>query len=184
MTNPQLADMHKRAERLSNSRDELARLFQHLQVDLDQVKRHHMPAVKSVARRIAKEQAELHALIESSPDQFTRPRSQVVEGIKFGYQLVAGKLTWEDDARVCARIRALAAAGDLPEDQVALLISITEAPSAAALRALDEKLLKRMGVTLEGAGDRAFIKSVDSSIEKAVNAVINAAIKEAQASED
>lgn len=181
MTNPQLAEMHKRAERLSQQRDELARHFQQLQADLDAAKQRHMATIKAIARRVAKEHAELVALIEANPDLFVKPRTQVVEGIKFGFQAGRGSLVWEDDAKVCSRIFALAEAGDITGEEADLFVSVTTKPSAEALRRVDPKLLKRMGITIEGDGDKVLVKNVDSSIEKAVNAVITAAIKDAQA---
>lgn len=182
MTNPQLADMQKRAERLSQQRDELARHFQALQTDLDNAKKPHMATIKTVARRVAKEHAELVALVEANPELFVKPRTHVVEGIKFGYQAARGSLVWEDDEKVCNRIFGLAEAGTITAEEADLCVATTMKPVAEALRRLDPKLLTRMGVRIEGDGDKVLVKSVDSSIEKAVNAVITAAIKDAQAS--
>ena len=115
------------------------------------------------------------------PELFEQPRTYVVEGIKFGMQASQGSLEWADDAKVCERIRALAASGDITADQVELLVTVTQKPMASAIRQLSPKLRRRIGVRLEGDGDQPLIKSVDSTIEKAVTSVINAAIKEAQA---
>lgn len=176
-----LADFHKRATTLSEHRDHLSTLFLALQGDLDAVKNAAMADIKRVARRVAKEHNELVDAIKSTPELFEKPRSYVVEGIKFGMQASPGTMQWEDDEKVCDRIFALAAAGDIPADQVDLLVVVKKKPVADAVRQLPPAVQRRIGVRLEGDGDQPLIKSVDSAIEKAVTSVINAAIKEANA---
>lgn len=175
-----LADIQKRAQVLSETRDRLSTLFNQLQVGLDQVKDGSMTEIRRVARQVASAHNDLVDLIKANPELFTKPRSFVIEGIKFGLQESQGSLEWDDDARVCDRIRKLADEGEIPADQVELLIATSEKPVAKVLRQLDAKVLRRLGVSVDGAGDQPLIKSVDTGVEKAVNAVINAAIKEAQ----
>lgn len=176
-----LQDIQKRATALSECRDTLSTLFLSLQGNLDAVKNGAMAEIKRVARRVAKEHNELVALINTHPELFEKPRTYVVEGIKFGMQASPGSLEWADDDKVCERIFALAETGDIPADQVELLVAVTKKPVASAVRQLSPDLRRRIGVRLEGDGDQPLIKSVDSTIEKAVTSVINAAIKEAQA---
>jgi len=52
---------------------------------------------------------------------------------------------------------------------------------AAGLEQLDAGLLKRLGVTIAADTDAPLIKSVDSEVEKAINAVIREATKDANA---
>ncbi len=84
-------------------------------------------------------------------------------------------------AEASERLFALANAGEIPADQVDLLVTVSKKPVATAIRQLTPDLRRRIGVRLDGDGDQPLIKSVDSTIEKAVTSVINAAIKEAQA---
>lgn len=176
-----LQEIQKRAATLSEARDKLSALMLTLQANIDTVKNGAMSDIKRVSRQIAKEHAELADLIKANPELFTKPRSYVVDGIKFGMQASSGSLEWEDDAKVCTRIKRLAEAGEISPDQVELLIKTTEKPVASVLAQLEPGLRKRLGVTVEGDGDQPLIKSVDSTVEKAVNNLINAAIKEAQA---
>jgi hypothetical protein len=177
----ELTTLQKRAAALSEYRDKLSALFITLQTNLDTIKNGALPEIKKVARQVAKEHNELVDLIRANPALFERPRSYVVDGIKFGLQKQQGSLTWDDDAKVVERIRRLVAAEEITPEQADLLINTTEKPVASALGQLDGRVLKRLGVSLEGSGDEPLIKSVDSSVEKAVNAVINAAVKEANA---
>lgn len=176
-----LPDIQKKAQTLSELRDKLSALFLTLESNLTTVKNGSITDIRRVARQVAAAHNDLADLIKASPELFQKPRSYVVEGIKFGLQASNGSLEWDDDAKVCERIERLAEAGEIPADQVELLVATTRKPVANALRQLEPKVLRRLGVTQEGSGDQPLIKSVDSSIEKAVTSVINAAIKEAQA---
>lgn len=176
-----LQDIQKRAAALSEYRDMLSALFLTLQSELDTVKNGSLGEIRRVARQVAREHNELVAVIRANPGLFEKPRTYVVDGIKFGMQASQGSLEWADDDKVCERILSLAAAGDIPGDQVDLLVTVSKKPVASAIRQLSPDLRRRIGVRLEGDGDQPLIKSVDSNIEKAVTSVINAAIKEAQA---
>ena len=174
-----LADIQKRAAALSAYRDKLSALFLTLQSGLDTVKNGALPEIKRVARHVAKEHNELVDVIKAHPELFEKPRSYVVDGIKFGMQAAQGSLEWEDDEKVCERIASLVEQGVIPADQLDMLVAVKKKPVADAVRQLSPDVRRRIGVRLEGDGDQPLIKSVDSAIEKAVTTVINAAIKEA-----
>ena len=128
-----LQDIQKRATALSECRDRLSTLFLTLQGNLDTVKNGSMAEIKRVARQVAREHNELVAAINAHPELFEKPRTYVVEGIKFGMQASQGSLEWADDDKVCERIAALAAAGDIPADQVELLVTVTKKPGENAV---------------------------------------------------
>lgn len=177
-TNTPLTELQRRAEALSKTRDQLSGLFRTLQAGIETVKSGAMPDIKRVARQLTKQHDELRALIVAHPELFARPRTQVVDGLKFGLQKQPGKLSWEDDGKLCQRIHALAEKGVLNDEQVGLLITTTEKPVAKTLEKLDAAILKRLGVTVGSDTDEPLIKSVDSEVEKAVNAVIKDATKD------
>jgi hypothetical protein len=182
MTTPTtLADIQKRAEALSKTRDTLSALLQALQAGIAVVQAGHMPDIKRVARQITKQHTELQELIRANPALFVKPRTHIVDGLKFGMQKKVGTLSWEDDTKLCDRIHGLVATEALTDEQADMLINVTEKPVAKALEKLDGKILKRLGVTLGADTDEPIIKSVDSDVEKAVNAVIKDATKDANA---
>lgn len=179
MTN--LAEVHKRASVLSQSRDNLSGLFATLEAGIDIVKKGSLPEIQKLARQISKQHTELQQIISANPGLFEKPRTIVVDGLKVGMQKKPGKLEWDSDAALITRIKKAVEADALTPEQQDLLINTTEKPVAKALEKLDGKLLKRLGVTITSDTDEVLIKSVDSDVEKAVNAVIRDATKDANA---
>lgn len=166
------ADLQQRAELLAATRDTLAGLLRTLQAEIDTVKNGSMPAIRQAARRVAAEHNRLADLIAHNPQLFERPRTQVIAGLKYGLQKARGRMSWPCDTQLIERIKKLAAAGEISEEQQEMLIARTERPVAKALEKLDARLLKRLGVTVAADSDEVLIKSVDGEVEKAVNAVI------------
>lgn len=176
-----LEDLQRRATVLSQTRDRLRDLLATMQAGIDTVKNGSLPDIRRVARTIARQHTKLADLIAANTDLFVKPRSYVQDGLKFGMQKQKGKLTWDDDEKLCARIRKLVDEGALTAEQAELCVRSKETPVAAALEKLDAKLIKRLGISVGADTDAPLIKSVDSEVEKAVNAVLRAATDDANA---
>lgn len=175
-----LEDMRKQAAAYAQCRDQLAALVRAMREELATVERGHTPAILRAARKIAALHDALKNSIEAHPECFVRPRSQVVDGLKFGLQKQKGKLGWDDDAQLARRIERLQAEGLLSEEQAALLVDYKPRPVAAALEQLDAKTLKRLGVTVGLDTDAPLIKSVDGDVEKLVAQITKQAAQAAQ----
>ena len=176
-----LEDIQKRAAALSDTRDKLGELIATMQAGIDVVKNESLAGIRALARRIARQHNDLAELIRANPGLFEKPRTYVVDGLKFGLQKQKGSMAWDDDEKLCQRLRSLARSGALTPEQVNLCIRTKETPVAAALEKLDASIIKRLGVTVTADTDATLIKSVDSEVEKAVNAVIREATKDAGA---
>lgn len=176
-----LEALQKRAAALSELRDQLRDALATMQAGITIVQNDSLPGIRGLARRIAKQHADLQELINANPDLFVKPRSYVVDGLKFGLQKQKGRMTWDDDQKLCDRVARLVEDGTLTQGQAAMCVAYTVKPVAAALEQLDGKVLKRLGVTVTADTDAPLIKSVDSEVEKAVNAVIREATKDANA---
>jgi hypothetical protein len=176
-----LQDVHTRAQVLSKSRDLLGQLLRTMEAQIETIKTGSLPDIKRAARQIIKQHDELTTLIVANPAMFAKPRTHIVDGLKFGLQKRPGMLMWEDDAVLCERIHKLCKAGDLTAEQADMLIARREKPVAKALEKLDGKLLKRLGVTVTADTDEPLIKSVDGEVEKAINAIIKDATQDANA---
>ena len=164
--------MRRHAEALGAARLALRDLLGRLQADLDAVRRQHMPTIRVAARLHAEQHARLHALISAHHECFDKPRTQVVAGIKYGLQKQPGRLSWDDDESVCERIADLVDRGLLSAASGATLVVRRPRPVSAALAQLDARMLKRLGVTVGADTDAVLIKSVDSEVERAVNAMV------------
>lgn len=176
-----LTEIQQKAEALSKARDLLSGLFHTLQSEIDTVKKGKIAEIRRVGRTITKLHTELDQLITTHPELFAKPRTHVVDGLKFGLVKQTGKLTFESDIKLCGRIHKLEKEGALTPEQVEQLITTKEKPVVKALEKLDVKLLKRLGVEVAADSDKTVIVSVDSEVEKAVNLVIKEATADANA---
>lgn len=172
-----LAEIQKHAQACSQARATLTELLHVMQTELDAVKAGSFPAISRAGRKVAALHSKLEALIKAHPDLFAKPRTQVIDGLKFGLQKQRGSMSWDEDDKLIARIDKLVAAGDLTDEQRDMLVTRTEKPVVKALEKLDAKTIKRLGITVAADTDEVLIKSVDGEIEKAVNAAIKDAIK-------
>ena len=124
----------------------------------------HITAIMNRALRLAVTRAHLEAAIEANPECFNKPRTQVLHGVKFGLQKGKGALLWDDDVKVCKKIR------EFYLDEIGLLIRTVETPNKEALEKLSASELKRLGVNTTDAGDKVLIKVAGSDVEKWMSA--------------
>ncbi len=172
-----LENMRKRAADYAALRDKLAAQVQAMKDEVSTIERASMPDILRTGRKIAALHSELVEFITDHPDCFVKPRTVVVDGLKFGLQKQRGKMTWDSDEGLCQRIDKLAAEGALTHEQAVMLVVNQPRPVAAALEQLDGKLLKRLGVTVTADTDAPLIKSVDGDVEKVVAAIVREAVK-------
>lgn len=178
-----LADMQSMATALSKARDELDDSISSLQSQIQAIKTPLLPAIRARARRVATLHRAFAQAIEANPELFEKPRTFVVEGLRFGMHKGAPTFEWDDDAALCVRIRLAVAAGEITPEQAELLIAKTEKPVKDAIKRLPPEQLVAIGVDFGAADDAPLIKSVDDGVEKAVNAMIKDAVKNLDAVE-
>lgn len=161
-----LADIERHTRHYAKARDLLASRVQALQDEIAAAKRHKLSGIKKAVAAAAEARDKLHAAIEDSPELFERPRTLVIVGIRVGYAKGSGKLSFDHAGKVVQRIRR-----HFPE-QAEVLIKTTETPIRKALGGLSVAELKRIGVTVEEAGDQVVIKPTDSEVDKLVNVLL------------
>lgn len=122
---------------------------------------------KVAAARAAK--AALVAAIEANPESFRSPKTRVLHGVRVGYAKAKGKVVIDDADTVIARIRK-----HLPK-LITKLITVKETPKKTALAELTAAQLKKLGVTVEDAGDKVIVAPTDSEIDKLVDALMSEA---------
>lgn len=167
-----MTDIEKRAKTLADAREVLSAIVAELNAGIEALQRDRMPALKRAVNAAAERHEALKALIEAAPELFVKPRTVVLHGIRLGYAKGAGRLDFEDEARVCALIRK-----HLP-DQADVLIATREVPVKTALAQLAAAELKKLGVTVEGTDDQVVIRPTDSAVDKVVAALMKSALDE------
>lgn len=173
MTN--LGDIEKLTKDYADARGALTAIVERLNDKLERAKRAELGAIKGAVAVAKARQAKLQAALEGAPALFDKPKTQIFHGVKVGYRKGTGKLEWEDDAALIARIKKL-----LPAAQAELLIQTKEKPIAKAIQDLDAADLKRLGITVEDTGDMVLIKPVDGDVDKLVNALLKETAEEAE----
>ena len=141
--------------------------------DLAAVKRKHMRELKRHVALTAETQSALHSAIEAATELFDKPKTRIIHGIKVGFRKGKGKIEWEDDAQLVALIEK-----KFP-DFIDDLIITTKAPSATGLAELDASELRKLGVTVEEAGEQVVVKAVETDVEKLVKLLLKGAMDDA-----
>lgn len=169
-----LEAIEAKAKAYADRREMLGDYLAMIDRELSAIKKKHLKELKRRVAVAAEYETELRAAIESAPDLFEKPKTQIFHGIKVGYRKGKGKIEWEDDATLVALIKK-----KFPDD-VAHLIITTEVPSKKGLEDLDAAELRKLGVTVEETGEQVVLKPVESDIEKLVKALLKGAMEEAE----
>lgn len=155
------------ARRYADARRELADELHALEEDVAVAKKRHIKAVKRLAETAAERKRALADMVAGAPQLFTRPRTRLLHGVKFGFVKSRGKLQWADAAQVVKLIKKHFA------EQADVLIKVTETPIRSALSQLSGADLKRLGVSVIEAGDVVVVESTDSEIDKLVDVLLD-----------
>lgn len=144
-----------------------------LEAELEATKRKRMKDIKALVVRTAEAKAKLHASVEAHPELFHKPKTLTIAGVRVGLQKGKGKLDWEDDDQLVAKIEKVYG------DQAADYLIITKKPSSTALNELETAELRKLGVTVEETGEQIVIRHVSSEVEKVIKAMLKEKVKEA-----
>ncbi len=167
--------IERQAQKYSQAREVLASHVHDFNAAVEQLRAQHLPGIRKCVQRCQDLQSELVRQLAPRPDLFVKPRTMTFSGIKVGFQKGKGKLTWDDEEKVVARIR-----DKYSNQRAAVLIIVTEKPSKDALALLPASELKTLGVTIEDAADSVYIKAVDTEVDKLVARILEeGAVEEA-----
>ena len=161
-----LGKIEEAAKGYSKSHAALSHLMQDLELELSTIKQAYLPDIKSALKVAKKDHSVLNDLIEGSDDQFVKPRTITLHGIKCGLKKEKGKLVIANAESTCKLIKKNM------EDSADVYIKTEEKPIKKALENLDAKMLKKIGVQVTSDSDVVVIKSIDSEIEKMVDALL------------
>ena len=161
-----MGDVEKLMEEFSESHAALVFFFEEVQKKLGEVKQQNIERFRELLKDARERKQALLEGVESSPELFKSPRTRTLHGVKAGYRKGKGKLVWKDDKKVIEKIRLFF------DDESGVLISVEETPNKDALEKLSAEDLKKLGITIEGAGDKPVLKVLDAEIDKLVEAVL------------
>lgn len=153
-------EMERQAEKLSKVYQLRNAIIDGLEKAIHTLESAEMPKLRKAMEKLNEQHDELRALIVSSPELFTSPRTITAHGIKFGYQKGKGKVEIDDEDKLIARIRKVV------PDAAGTLIVEKETVSKTELVKLPADVIKRLGVRIIDSGDQVVIKAVDSDHDK------------------
>ncbi len=170
-----LNQIESKARTYSDARDRLRELCAALEDGMKALRIEHLSGIRRALNRAAEAEAALHALVEQAPELFVKPKTVILHGVRVGYMKGKGKIEWESDEQVVKLIRK-----HFPELADVLIVT-AEKPSKDGLAALTVADLKKLGATVDEAGDQVYIKPADSALDKMVDALLKSATEEAKA---
>jgi hypothetical protein len=161
-----IADIEHKARKAAEARAALKELVSLLDEETRVLRNLYRKRLIKLTEEAARAQDVLLEQVKEAPELFTKPRSVTFHGIKCGWAKGIGKLVIEDEARTIALIQK-----HFPE-LMDTLVKITMAPVKTEIAKLPVNDLKRIGGKIEDTDDIAFVKTMDSEIDKLVTALM------------
>jgi len=160
------------ARLLADARGHLGELMRALSAGLEALKADAMPDIRNAIVAATAAWQALELSIKLNPQLFVKPRTVAAHGITFGLQKGKGSIEFADPDATCRLIRK-----HLPELADTLIIT-REMPVKKAVEQLSAADLKRIGATLQDAGDQVVIRPAPSDVDKLVKALVRTEIEE------
>lgn len=162
-----LAEIEQQAAEYAAARAALTDRVALLQAEIDRITRMELPSIRQAVEQAASHHDMLHALIESAPELFEKPRTQICSGIRCGYIIGKARVEIPDEAETIRRIRA-----QLPPGQIELLIAVSERVDKRAVAELTDADLKRLRIRVEPGEETIVIKPASSAVDRIVAALL------------
>lgn len=167
-----IAEIDLLAKNYAKARSLLSDRVTALNDELRTVHGRRIGGIRSALADAADAKALLVASIDGNRHLFVKPRTMTLNGVKVGLGKGAGRVEWDDDESVLARIDKLLARDELTEEQYDLIVKEQRELSSTGLRELDVKILQRLGVTVEATGDAVIVKTEDGAVDKLVKRLV------------
>jgi hypothetical protein len=169
---PEILSVDVAARKYADARDVLSRHIDNFNDALKDLRRQHLPDIKRSAGVAAQRKSELAAAVVDARAAFDDPKTQVLHGIRVGFEKGKGRVTFDDEGSVTARI------DQVFRQEADQYLIITRKPSKAALLTLDAGMLKRLGVKIESDGDQVVIRATGTDIDKLVAKILEEGTEE------
>jgi hypothetical protein len=163
---PEILSVDVAARKYADARDVLSHHLDDFDTELKALRRRHLSGIKQAAGVAAQRKSELAGAVVDARAAFDDPKTQVLHGIKVGFEKGKGRVTFDDEGSVTARI------DQVFRQEADQYLIITRKPSKAALLTLDAAMLKRLGVKIESDGDQVVIRATGTDIDKLVAKIL------------
>ena len=154
------------AKTYARSRDELDRRSEDIRDRQRKAVRPLMKGLRHQVAEVAQAKEALEDAIDGNAKLFDKPRTQVVDGIKFGMRKQIGQINIADQDDLVAVIRKT-----FPRLAKTLVRTKSEV-NVPALRKLPAGDLARLGVTIDDPVDKVTIDVAASDVDKLVDALL------------
>ena len=169
---PTITEIRAAAQRLADARRESTTRATALEHALAEaaapIYKVHRAGIDAAAADEAEAYAWLLALVETSPGEFKRPRSLVVDGVETGYRKEQDSLDFDSEEAVIARIFALEEFSALAQ----ALVRVERHLNIDAVETLDAGQRRLLGIRTVSGADQPFISFSDTDVEKLVKAIL------------
>lgn len=157
--------IEKATETYAASRTVLRELAQDLEAEIATCKSVHVPDIKTAANKAQRDYDKLKALVGDTPEQFEKPRTITMHGIKVGFKKQKGVVAIDNPKQTIKLIKSKFG------DDIEQLIKTKETPIKKALEKLSGLVLKSIGVSLSKDTDVVTISATDTEIDKFIDAL-------------
>lgn len=131
------------------------------------------PALREATAAEADCRAALRDAVEGAPGLFARPRTRVVHGIKYGWQLGKASVEIPDEPKTIRLIRQ-----HTDPAQQELLIVRTERVHKPSVLDLETSWLRKLAIGYRAAQDAVVCRPVADSVDQLVGALLAEAARE------
>jgi hypothetical protein len=164
-----LIEIEKASKVLAERREQLRLFVSSLQAGLEAVKKQHLPVIRKALTAAEEANADLMQLVEDNPELYEKPKSKTFHNIKSGYRKQPGEMVIADAKKTIAALEneyglEYAEEWGFIETEIKL--------RKKGLETLEGKFLKKIGVTITNDTDVAFVKAVDTDLDKLVLAAV------------
>ncbi len=162
---PAFAGVEDNCRFYADARAELRAVMTAMQAEVREVGERFRDRMQAALDQAVNARALLESTVKREAALFGEPRTRQFHGVKVGFRKLPGKIVFDDEARVIARVR-----DQLPELEPAL-IQVEESVRKNAVIGLDAKQLAAIGVSLVDAGDELVLKAADTDLDKLIKAL-------------
>ena len=159
-------DIMDLARTYASARDAMEEVLDDIRDRRRQAVRSRLRALRNRAAETAAAKDALRAAVGAEPELFARPRTQTVDGVKFGWRKQQGSIEIADEGEVVKRIRKT-----LP-DREAALVRVKTTVDKTALRKLPAADLAKIGLFIADPVDEVAITVPSTDIDKLVDALL------------